>query len=94
VAERSSAHDPLPSGSNRPIFAVPIANPVRCYALALYGAHASGADLDINERDMLARLGKNAAAVLAELENEDLRHRVDRLENELARRREAVGSRQ
>jgi hypothetical protein len=94
VAERSSAHDPLPAGSNRPIFAVPIANPVRCYALALYGSHASGADLDINERDMLARLGKNAAAVLAELENEDLRHRVDRLEGELARRREAVGSRQ
>jgi hypothetical protein len=43
---------------------------------------------------MLARLGKNAAAVLAELENEDLRHRVDRLEGELARRREAVSSRQ
>jgi hypothetical protein len=43
---------------------------------------------------MLARLGKNAAAVFAELENVDLRHRVDRLESELARRREAVGSRQ
>jgi hypothetical protein len=94
VAERNSAHDPLPSASNRPIFAVPIANPVRCYALAFYGPHASGADLDINERHMLARLGKNAAAVLAELENEDLRHRVERLESELARKREAVGSRQ
>jgi hypothetical protein len=91
VAERSAAHDPLPAGANRPIFAVPVANPVRCYALALYGPHASGADLDINERDLLARLGKNAAAVLAELENEELRHRVDRLESELARRREAVG---
>jgi hypothetical protein len=91
VAERGSAHDPLPSGSDRPIFAVPIANPVRCYGVALYGAHVSGADLDLNERDMLARLGKNATAVLGELENEDLRHRVERLESELARRREAVG---
>ncbi|MET0482598.1 MAG: hypothetical protein ABWZ27_06730 [Aestuariivirgaceae bacterium] len=90
IAERSSSRDPLPSGSDRPIFAVPIANPVRCYALALYGPHASGADLDINERDMLARLGKNAAAVLAELENGELRRRVDRLESELAGRREAV----
>ena len=68
VAERSSAHDPLPAGSNRPIFAVPIANPVRCYAWRSMG-RSIGADLDINERDMLARLGKNAAAVLAELEN-------------------------
>ena len=94
VAERSSAHDPLPYGSNRPIFAVPIANPMRCYALAFYGPHASGADLDLNERDMLARLGKNAAAVLAELENAELRRRIDRLESELAGKREVVTGRQ
>jgi hypothetical protein len=93
VSDGMIGQEPLPSGLKRPIFAVPVSNPVRCYAVALYGAHASGADLDMNERDMLARLGENAAAVFAELENEDLRGRIDRLERELGLRREAVGSR-
>ena len=93
VSDGMIGQEPLPSGLKRPIFAVPVSNPVRCYAVALYGGHASGADLDLNERDMLARLGENAAAVFAELENEDLRGRIDRLERELGLRREAVGSR-
>jgi hypothetical protein len=89
-----AGNDPLPTGLKRPIFAVPVSNPVHCYAVALYGAHSSGADLDMNERDMLGHLGQNAATAFAELENEDLRQRLEILESELRRKREAVGSRQ
>jgi hypothetical protein len=72
----------LPGGLARPIFAVPAANPFRCFALALYGPHASGADLDPYERAMLARLGQNAAAAYAELETSDLKQRIATLERE------------
>ncbi len=36
----------LPSGLSRPVLAVPAVNPVRCFAVSLYGPHASGTDLD------------------------------------------------
>ena len=92
LPDNEPANMPLPSGLKRPIFAVPVANPVHCYAVALYGAHRSGADLDPNERAMLVRLAENAAAVFAELENNDLRQRIEQLEHELARKREAVAN--
>lgn len=84
VSEEDADGLPLPSGLNRPILAVPAANPVRCFAVALYGPHASGADLDANERAMLGRLAQDAAAVYAELESGDLRKRIATLERELA----------
>jgi hypothetical protein len=43
---------------------------IRCAALlTLYEPHASGADLDANERAMLKRIGQSAAAVYAEIES-------------------------
>ena len=45
----------LPCGLARPVLAVPAVNPVRCFAVSLYGPHESGTDLDANERAMLAR---------------------------------------
>jgi hypothetical protein len=76
----------LPTGLKRPIFAVPAAIRSRCLAIALYGPHASGADLDSNEREMLARLGERAAHGYAELEAAALRSRIAALERELAAR--------
>jgi hypothetical protein len=74
----------LPSGLHRPILAVPAANPIHCFAVALYGPHASGADLDTNERAMLTRLAEDAAAAYAQLETNHLRSRIAILEEELS----------
>jgi hypothetical protein len=57
---------------------------LRCYAVSFYGPHASGTDLDTNERGMLARLAARAAAMYAELENGALRSEIARLEHALA----------
>jgi hypothetical protein len=48
------------------------------------GPHASGADFDANEHAMLKRIAQNAAAVYAELENNDLRHKISILERKLS----------
>jgi hypothetical protein len=76
----------LPTGLKRPILAVPAANRARCFAISFYGPHASGADLDSNEREMLARLAERAADVYAELEVAALRSRIAALEQQLSAR--------
>lgn len=73
----------LPSGLSRPVLAVPAVNPVRCFAVSLYGPHLSGTDLDAYERAMLSRLAADAAAMYAELENGELRGEIARLERKL-----------
>jgi hypothetical protein len=85
VEEEYDAEPALPSGFARPVLAVPAANPIRCFALALYGPHASGADLDANERAMLKRIAQSAAAVYAEIESDDLRRQVSTLERKLSK---------
>jgi hypothetical protein len=74
----------LPQGLARPVLGVPAASPFRCYAVSLYGPHASGTDLDAYERAMLARLAASAAAMYAELENGALRGEIARLERQLS----------
>jgi hypothetical protein len=74
----------LPTGLSRPILAVPAVTPIRCFAVSLYGPHASGTDLDTNERAMLTRLGRNAAAMYAELESDKLRGKIAKLERKLS----------
>ena len=73
ISDEDESEPGLPGGFSRPVLAVPASNPLRCFALALYGPHASGADLDANERAMLRRIAQSAAAVYAEIENDDLR---------------------
>ncbi len=80
IAEDAAPELALPTGLSRPVLAVPAVSPLRCLALSLYGPHASGTDLDANERGMLARLGQRAAAMYAELENSELRTRLAKLE--------------
>jgi uncharacterized protein involved in exopolysaccharide biosynthesis len=67
----------------RPVLAVPIANRFRCYAIALYGAHTSGTNLNDDERAALAELADLASAVWTNLDNDSLRQRVAALEREL-----------
>jgi hypothetical protein len=83
LTERAEAGLNLPSGLSRPVLAVPVVNPVRCFAVSMYGPHTSGTDLDANERAMLARLARQAAAMYAELETGELREKVRLLEREL-----------
>jgi hypothetical protein len=73
----------FPSGLCHPVLAVPAINPARCFAVSLYGPHASGTDLDHNECAMLARVSHDAAAIYAELESKELRQKVASLEHEL-----------
>jgi hypothetical protein len=84
LGERDEDGLGLPSGLNRPILAVPAANRIHCFAVALYGPHASGADLDTYERAMLARIGEDAAAVYAELEINQLRSRIATFEQQVS----------
>ena len=84
ISDEDKSEPGLPAGFSRPVLAVPAANPIRCFALALYGPHASGADLDANEHAMLKRIAQDAAAVYAEIENNDLRHRISTLERKLS----------
>ena len=89
LTEEDDAGLDLPSGINRPVLAVPAVNPVRCFAVSLYGPHESGTDLDAHERAILARLAADAAAMYAELENSDLRGEIARLERKLETARPA-----
>ena len=79
----------FPQGLAHPVLAVPAINPARCFAVSLYGPHASGTDLDDNERSMLARIAHDAAAIHAELESKELRKKVTSLEDELKTARAA-----
>ena len=83
----------LPSGLSRPVLAVPAVNPVRCFAISLYGPHASGTDLDAHEHAILRRLAADAAAMYAELENSNLRGEIARLERKLDATKPAAKSR-
>jgi hypothetical protein len=85
ISDEDKSVPGLPGGFSRPVLGVPASNPLRCFALTLYGPHASGADLDANERAMLKRIAQNAAAVYAEIENDDLRREVAALERKLSK---------
>jgi hypothetical protein len=79
----------LPDDLARPLLAVPVSNPRRCFAVVLYGGHVIGTDLDGRERRMLGRLARNAEIAYAQVESETLHKRIAELEGRLAR--SAVG---
>jgi len=85
-ADRFDARNPpLPPGIKRPILGVPVGKARRCFALALYGGHEVGTDLDAKERKLLAELAHSAEHAYAQAESEALRQRIRALEIELAR---------
>jgi hypothetical protein len=75
----------LPDGLGRPQIAVPVGNSRRFFAIALYGGHEAGTDLDKRERDLLASLARQAEIAYAYLEAETLRQRIAALESRLAK---------
>ncbi len=74
----------FPRGLAAPTLAVPIKNRLRWFAVALYGPHATGADLTADERALLARLADNAALAYAHAETEALRQEVATLQRQLS----------
>jgi hypothetical protein len=54
----------LPDDLARPILAVPIGNPRRCFAIVLYSVHEVGTDLDGEERELLGTLARDAEIAL------------------------------
>jgi hypothetical protein len=74
----------FPPGIAAPTLAVPIKNQLRWFAVALYGPHATGADLTADERALLARLADNAALAYAHVETEALRQEVATLQRQLS----------
>jgi hypothetical protein len=83
VNAEAAARNRLPNGLMRPILAVPIGDSLRCLALALYGPHAAGNDLNFDERTMLSGLADKAASALMKLNEDALRQRIAALEGEL-----------
>lgn len=69
----------LPTGTQAPLYAVPIAVGNRVEALALYGGHTGGEDLDPDERRSLRGLAGGAALAFDHLVSESLRRRVEEL---------------
>jgi hypothetical protein len=83
VDAKAAARNHLPDGLMRPILAVPVGDRFRCLALALYGPHAAGDDLNQDERAMLAELADKAASVFMKLDHDQLCQRIAALESEL-----------
>ena len=78
----------LPTGVAQPIYAVPIPSGHNLAAIALYGGHSGGEDLDPDERRSLRGLAAGAALAYDHLAAEELNRTVEQLrgENEALRR--------
>jgi len=83
VEREGARRNNLPEGLARPVLVLPVGDRFRCAALAFYGAHAAGDDLNRDERAMLARLAPEAASVLGKLEHDRLCRRITALETAL-----------
>jgi len=75
----------FPSGLEAPTVAIPVGDRLKCFAMALYGPHVTGADLTADERAMLGRLAEDAALAYAHVETESLRSQVASLNLGLSR---------
>ena len=80
----------LPGDVKRPVLGAPVGSPRRCFAVALYGGHEAGTDLDDKERDLLGGLARDAEIAYAHVERDQLHKRILDLEGQVAR---ASGSR-
>ena len=79
-----ASHARLPHDLARPLLAVPVGNPRRCYAMILYSGHEAGTDLDSSEHHLLGSLAHDAEIAYAQIESEMLHERVAALEGQLA----------
>ncbi len=74
----------LPSGTARPVLAVPVLARRRVIAIVLYGEHTNGADLDGDEVRAIEGVVNAAGAAFDHVEAEQLRHEMESLRRELA----------
>lgn len=81
-----------PDGHEAPVLAVPVIVRHQVRAVALYGAHRNGADLDRDEIDALSKLAAAAAAAYDHLEAERLRAQTDDLHKRLDEAQHQVGA--
>ncbi len=69
----------LPLGLAHPVVAIPVLARRRVVAIALYGQHSSGADIDAEEVAAIERIADAAGAALDHVEAESLRREVEKL---------------
>ena len=74
----------LPGGSAHPVIAVPILARRNVVAIALYGQHQSGVDLDLDEVHAIERVAEAAGAAYDHVEAETFRRKYEELESRLA----------
>lgn len=77
----------MPEGDASPVLAVVITNNIETFAIALYGAHETGDDLDVLERGILADLGTQAAVAYEHVIAMSLARQVGSLRARLRRLR-------
>jgi len=77
VSRKDAVHDGLPAGDSSPIVAVPIVVRSQLEAVAMYGAHTGGEDLDPDEIGSLRRIGEAAGAAYYHLEADSLRSALE-----------------
>jgi len=83
VSRADASRDGLPAGEAKPIVAVPIIVRSQLEAVAMYGAHTGGEDLDPDEIGSLARIGEAAGAAYYHLEADSLRNALEGLDHEI-----------
>ena len=75
----------FPQEEQAPCIAVPVFGGAKeAVAIALFGPHASGSDINADERPMLQDLASRAAIAYDRVETETLRQEVSRLRSQLA----------
>ncbi len=74
----------LPTGERQVLYAIPVLDGNRLEAIALYGGHLTGEDLDPDERRSLRRLVSAAARAYDRIATAQLRRRLESVEAENA----------
>lgn len=72
----------LPRGVRQPLYAIPVTLGGRVQAIAVYGGHSEGEDLDPDERRWLRRLTAGAALAYDHLSSLELRRRLEAVQAE------------
>lgn len=81
----ASWRENIPSGDKAPAVVLPVTNRIQTFAIAFYGPHTAGDDLDTLERDTLRSLADDAAAAYDHVRAEILEREVHSLRDRLRR---------
>ena len=84
LADAQWQRNDLPAGAQQPLYAVPVTLGAHVEAIAFYGGHTGGEDLDPDERHYLRRLAGGAALAYDHLAVQDLRAQLEEAAVEIA----------